>query len=61
MVYTTMTRQKLFRLKARGWYFTERLWLALHNRPSAYYEVAVVEWSNGRRVLTGDNYVEDDS
>ena len=52
MIHTTMTRQKVLRLAARGWFFTVALHKALYVYRYDYYEVGVIS----KGVLHGNGY-----
>lgn len=54
MIYQTMTRNKLLRLTgAKGWLLSKRLYIALYQKPTPYYEVAFIRthW-----ILDGNGY-----
>lgn len=51
MMYTTMTRGKVLRLIARGWYITLTLSSALKKKTD-YYEVGIIK----KGVLHGEAY-----
>lgn len=53
MIYTTMTRQKVLRLIARGWFMTERLYREFYTKKTRYYEVGVI----AKDILDGIAYL----
>ena len=53
MIYTTMTRNRLLRLRGKGWLLTGRLILDLYHNTFDYFEVAFVRELS---LLRGNGY-----
>ena len=55
MIYTTMTRNRVIRLIAKGWLLTGRMVLDLDNDDFDYFEVAFVKYDSFP-ILKGNGY-----
>ena len=53
MIYTTMTRNRVLRLVAKGWLLTGRMILDLDDDSFDYFEVSLVKYDS---LLKGNGY-----